>query len=57
MRRWEMSVNNATYWNMRREVDKAVGSRLWWVVWLEGYVSTDEEIRNALHEEVMDERD
>ena len=52
-----MSVNNATYWNMRREVDKAVGSRLWWVVWLEGYVSTDEEIRNALHEEVMDERD
>jgi len=52
-----MSVNDATYWYMRREVDKAVGSRLWRVVWMEGYVSTDEEIRNALHEEVADERE
>jgi hypothetical protein len=50
-----MSVNDATYWYMRREVDKAVGSRLLRVVWMEGYVSTDDAIRDALHEEVADE--
>jgi len=55
MMRWRMSVNDATYWYMRREVDKAVGSRLWRVVWMEGYVSTDDAIRDALHEEVADE--
>jgi hypothetical protein len=62
MRRWQMSGKNETVVDvMWREVDRAVYRAVYRAVdygeWVEGYVSTDDAIRDALHEEVADERE